>query len=194
MPRRIARPLLFGLTALSLLLWLATAALWVRSYWVADAVWWLSRRSIHALQTNPGRLEYSEGNTAGFLDYPFRFGHHVIRPPRHLSLANSGDPLDAVAWRFAGFAWFGGLTPDGYEQHALALPFWFVWLLTAVLPLRWFSTVRRRRRLERRRNANQCVACGYDLRASGDRCPECGQPSEPAPQNTAGAESAPAPK
>jgi hypothetical protein len=58
--------------------------------------------------------------------------------------------------------------------RTIVFPYWLLAILTAVLPtFRLIAWRRRRKRIGR----NQCVTCGYDLRASTDRCPECGTPT-----------------
>jgi predicted amidophosphoribosyltransferase len=52
----------------------------------------------------------------------------------------------------------------------VATPIWWVCLLLAIRP-----AVRLAGALGARRRKGQCEGCGYDLRASNDRCPECGQ-------------------
>jgi hypothetical protein len=53
------------------------------------------------------------------------------------------------------------------------VPYWFLATITAMPPLLFVVTLRRR---ARRRATGICAQCGYDLRASPDRCPECGTP------------------
>ena len=59
-------------------------------------------------------------------------------------------------------------------SRVLIVPYWQLVLLGATLPAwRLVSWARRRRR----RRPGHCPRCGYDLRASNDRCPECGAPT-----------------
>lgn len=81
----------------------------------------------------------------------------------------------------AGFTWFAsryeregwGLLPIR-EERAFVFP-WAAPLLLCLLPLVLIGRsflLRRRKALRIRRGL--CVGCGYDLRHSRDRCPECG--------------------
>jgi hypothetical protein len=63
-----------------------------------------------------------------------------------------------------------------WEQSApvvrgAAVPYWAVMVLLLALPARVAWRARRR---GRRLGRGQCPACGYDLRATPGRCPECG--------------------
>jgi hypothetical protein len=55
--------------------------------------------------------------------------------------------------------------------QAIIIPYWAIALLIGAYPL---GQLRRRIRAALRRRRNCCTACGYDLRSSADRCPECG--------------------
>jgi hypothetical protein len=93
------------------------------------------------------------------------------------------------SWRFMGAA-FLLHAPDGpyhawesreafwRSETSLFIPYWQIILTTAVLPVLYArTTIRCVRRLRHDLGTTQlCRRCGYDLRASSDRCSECGTP------------------
>ncbi len=56
----------------------------------------------------------------------------------------------------------------------IRIPHWFAALIFAMLPALVLTNTVRRHQRQQRILKNCCLICGYDLRATPDRCPECG--------------------
>ena len=67
-----------------------------------------------------------------------------------------------------------GVCQEGCD--IVSVPFWMVFVGLCACELFLCRSAIRWARYRRRIKNNLCVHCGYDLRASKDRCPECGTP------------------
>ena len=166
----MTRRLLNLLTLLSLLLFLAVAALWVRSYATADAWGWAWETGAVEAGTASGRLRLSRIRLLDGSRYDPPWYSNITYPPKI-------DPptrrLPASLGNF-GFRYERGYRPGGSDSAVLLIPFWFVACVIAAPAAASCLAVRRRRVREQRVRQRRCTRCGYDLRASPDRCPECG--------------------
>ena len=174
--RRLFRTLLDAASVLLLVLALAMAALWAWSYSTAqyvgltDTTGWRGGLSI-----------------AGLLR--FEHGTFVIDKLgwSHVSYAvTQRDPglWEEVASRNRRGGWLKriGVAYSSIDygnegrqmRYAVYLPHWAVVVGLLVPAAARFWMIARRRRVAGRRGRNCCVVCGYDLRATPGRCPECG--------------------
>ena len=65
--------------------------------------------------------------------------------------------------------------PNAARTFIMLFPYWLLFMITAAWPATslWRRVAARRLREWKRRH-RICLRCGYDLRATPDRCPECG--------------------
>jgi hypothetical protein len=173
---RLLRHLLNAATVLSLLLCAATVGLWARSYWVCDsAKWWHpTKRVAYAVACSRGRVGFETYERR----YPMNSPDHYKKPPG----AYATEPLPASEFEegwpvpletrrtFMGFAYLSATLYGAVTTRIYIVPLWPVTLLTALAPARYWLGDRKRRW----RASGFCSSCGYDLRATPDRCPECG--------------------
>jgi hypothetical protein len=176
--KHLRRWLFNALAAMSLLLCAATAALWVRSYYAME-VWnyrgpvdrrgFLREQTVRALK---GRIWYGWQLNGGYADLIPEYTNSPQFSGFH-SRPLQSDALETWSMKgpqFAGFEYLRLTTlQNEVFAYAIIIPIWAIAMMTAVLPALWLW-----RRLPRRFAAGFCRSCGYDLRATPDRCPECG--------------------
>jgi hypothetical protein len=182
--KRLRRWLFNGLAALSLLLCMATMAMWVRSYYRADL---LFHESWPNAQLRCFRFISSAASTIGWQELSILYSgkSHPQRlyspswrirsdPRSNNPLLMNGYPFSPLNMQFDVRRWqhqpttMNGL-PATFDELVIRSPDWAAVLVFSVLPLRWLILHRRRKR-----RPVHCPKCGYDLRATPDRCPECG--------------------
>lgn len=164
------RRIIFNVLAvLSLMMCVATAVL---SLWSYRYGLFLSRYDGEAARLRDvfvkrGRVEYSSWKCRPEdLDYlPTFLGlGYYVQPEDYLR------PVETCKHEFAGFGYTACLKPNWNPPEVLWVsPLWFLFTLAAILP-----ALRLRPLRHRKHRPGLCRACGYDLRASPDRCPECG--------------------
>lgn len=194
------------LAALSLLACVATIGAWIRSHWVYDEITYaIGEQHVHQTRFiahsgaggvclcvekcwhKPPKSDSDRPPGFRWTPFPVADDSPATYPigQGQGRVFGDGSLAHRLGFEIQNFqlgrpgTWFD-------EQHILTVPYWFVALLLAVLPFIW---VRRQRRLARRRRHNLCLNCGYDLRASHDRCPECGMPIPPSARALADNES-----
>jgi hypothetical protein len=179
------------LAVVSLVFCLSTVAMLARSCWIADT-WdlirvdrrpsgdWCMQTSalitcirggIGVVFEDAADLPRVENSTV--IDSPIRrwIWSHDRQVAKAYPFWNSAHQKGY--WDCIGFGWHAPASGSA----AFAIPLYAVGILTGIAPVCLLCTNPRRRR----RREGRCVNCGYDLRATPDRCTEC----EAVPANAA---------
>jgi hypothetical protein len=166
--KRSQRRLVVGvLCILSLPVFVITSVVTIFSYWTADG--WIyvppDRSFYRQFILSRGTVEYAQSLAKYTGDDGFRGWAHGMATPSPGRVSDAADKF-GFSFTFLGFAW---LYERETEFRVIDMPLWPIVVVSAVPTFLWFI---RRRRLSDR--PGHCAQCGYDLRASTQRCPECG--------------------
>jgi hypothetical protein len=191
---RVRHWLVLLLTLLAIL----NVALWMRSGWVAERIEYLT---FEERGLNLVRHEYLFASGNGLCNVVHVSDEVPAYGPDHTGRAVAGwyyergtgvwTPPPTVLGRLGFTALTFRHGTQAWTQ--MTVPYWCTTILL-VLPSVVLIVRARREAIHRQRLAlGLCVSCGYDLRASAQRCPECGAAIVSAAPSTDEAHSSPAP-
>jgi hypothetical protein len=144
------------LVGISFSLCVATAILWIRVAWFGIGDGFDYKRANGPMV----EIEFIADSNSPGLELYFK---------RNVNLNLTANPT-RHGLRFPGFDYFAD-TGAGSYNGKLIVSHWLAMLATVIAPLalagRWLQP-------HKSNNSNCCSNCGYDLRATPDRCPECG--------------------
>ena len=184
--RRFFRILRGGVALVSLLLAVLIVALWVRSYFKADRFLKITTKDTpDQLHWTIQNLDIGKGGVGWYRivwdaapadlgsdptlvrDTPLRHLNPPPAYPDYPNLVGVRSFLGLKFWR----DWSPSQSSTRFTAITIIVPLWCpfaVFLLLAICLS--IDRIRLRRRLK----TGCCPRCGYDLRASPERCPECG--------------------
>lgn len=181
------------LSAFSLLICVLFAALWIRKHWVAERVFHINAQGRYWRLESTGQFleaEVGKGwDSSATIPWHERRGsdqHYKISGFPSLVLRPQNQRWWDIHYDYGNERRYGvreeskGLEDVIYqllppvEYQVVFIPHWLPVAAFGLLPLLWLIAQRRWLIHRRRRRLGMCLSCGYDLRASHDRCPECG--------------------
>ena len=181
------RQLRRGALVFSCILVVFACAAWVRSAWVIDTMVYNAALQVNAdgqfvagrphwrtisVELQRGALLFERGTYAYESTPTFGFTWRSHSRLVELFLCSPARPDVSVA--MAGFTFQRWTRFPSWRNAAVRVPLWSMTSAGAVMPV-WAAVTTLRRR--RRRSEGHCANCGYDLRATPERCPECGRPA-----------------
>jgi len=160
-----------------LLLWAATVIVWVRSEFAYDTFYKISSDTgtINYLLT---RVVWDDGRLVvivepGISPWPIAgqpWTHIPAGTYLHYPHGPQNNGFSNVKWIwFYHYNWGSAKRPN--EYRIIIIRIWIIAALLSIAPIAWAWRAKRERG---RRMPGFCPRCGYDLRATPDRCPECG--------------------
>ena len=155
------------------------ASLWILSEFRRDYMWVRIPRG----GAQRGHLKFDADSCAGQLELSWQVwsedqfnsvraqnalaNHHFFHNSFGIISRDYSESYPATRWNRLGFRYYTAPT-----HSSIYFPYWFACVLTGPLPAYWLH---QNRRSVRWAKAGLCPSCGYDIRVTPDRCPECGK-------------------